>query len=122
MQKILVLTLFLIVSGHAGAAYYDTQYLKQLLDSCDALAETFDANQENFSRIKDCGLSTGYILGVFDALDVMAERSKCLPDTLASEQAVGVVERWIREHPERAHGPADKAIEAALDEAWGCRK
>jgi len=120
MKWILMLCLTFIISAPAGAAFYDTAYLKQLIESCNSLPETFDATAENFARVKDCGLSTGYILGIYDALDVMADRSKCLPATLPSEQAVVVVANWIRSHPETTGRPADETVRFAFGEAWSC--
>jgi len=122
MKRTLIFTALLLAWGPASAAFYSTDYLRGLLDSCDALPETFEASPENFTRIKDCGLSTGYILGVFDALDVIADRSKCIPGTVQSEEVVDVVEKWLQNHPERTTGPADKTIESALSEAWSCRR
>lgn len=122
MKRILMLLLLLSlsVSTTAGAAFYDTEYLNRLIDSCNALPETFEANAENFARVKDCGLSTGYILGIYDALDVMADRSKCPPGTLQSAQAVEAVGNWIRNHPEQSKSPADKSVRLALEQTWSC--
>jgi len=120
MKQFLILTALLLASGQAGAAFYSTDYLKQLIDSCNSLPDTFDINGENFARIKDCGLSTGYILGVFDSLNVMADRSRCFPGTVQSEQVVTAVENWIQNHPERIQEPADKSINSAISEAWFC--
>ena len=120
MKRFLIFTVLLLASGQASAAFYSTGYLKQLLDSCNALPETFEANRENFSHIKDCGLSTGYILGVYDALHVMADRSHCFPGTIQSEQVIEAVENWIRSNPDRGHEPADRTVNAALSETWRC--
>lgn len=120
MKRILVLTIMLLASGQASAAFYGTDYLKQLLDSCNLLTDPFDANQENFTRVKDCGLSTGYILGIWDARNVTSDRSKCFPATLPSEQVVAMVENWIKNHPERWQDSADKSVNSALSEAWSC--
>ncbi|MFC1720262.1 Rap1a/Tai family immunity protein [Pseudomonadota bacterium] len=120
MKRFLILTALLLASGQADAAFYSTSYLKQLLDSCNALPGTFEANKENFSSIKDCGLSTGYILGVFDNLNVMADRSRCFPHSLKSEQVVAAVENWIRNNPDRGQEPADRSVNSAISEAWRC--
>jgi len=122
MKRVLLFTALLLAWGSANAAFYSTGYLRGLLNSCAALPGTFEASPENFTRIKDCGLSTGYILGVFDALDVIADRSKCIPETVQSEEVVVVVEKWLKNHPEQTTSPADKAIESAFNEAWSCRK
>lgn len=121
MKRISIIALCLLAPAWANAAFYDTAYLGRLLGSCDALPETFEATAENFGRIKDCGLSTGYILGVYDTMHVMADRSLCLPSTLPTEQAVGVVDSWIRSHPERAGNPAEQSVRSALKEAWSCK-
>jgi hypothetical protein len=122
MKWILFFSLSFLVVAPAGAAFYDTAYLKRLLDNCNSLPESFEASAENFDKIKDCGLSTGYILGIYDALNVMADRSRCPPATLQSEQAVAVVASWIRDHPEQMSKPADKSVRSALDAAWPCSK
>ena len=120
MKRISIIALCLLAPAWANAAFYDTAYLGRLLGSCDALPETFEATAENFERIKDCGLSTGYILSVYDTLHVMADRSLCLPSSLAAEQAVAVVDTWIRNHPERAGNPAEESVRSALQAAWSC--
>jgi hypothetical protein len=120
MKRFLIFTALLLASGQAGASFYSTDYLKQLLDSCDALPGTFEANKENFAHVKDCGLSTGYILGVFDNLNIMADRSRCLPHTVQSEQVVAAVEIWIRSNPDRGQEPADRSVNSAITEAWRC--
>lgn len=120
MQRLLMVALFLLVSGQAGAAFYSTEYLKKLMDNCSSLPETFEASSENFDRVKDCGLSTGYILGVFDSARLIADPSRCFPRTVESEQLVSAVYGWIRSHPERVHQPADKSVMAAINESWSC--
>lgn len=120
MKKPLILTVLLLASGPAAAAFYDTAYLGRLIENCNALPDTFDVTPENVSRIKDCGLSTGYILGVFDALRVISSRSMCLPGTVTSEHIVSEVDDWIAKHPERAGAPADQSVNSALIEAWTC--
>ena len=121
MKRILILVLLLAASGPATAAFYTTDYLKQLIDSCSALPETFEATPENFSRTKDCGLSTGYILGVYDALNIIADRSLCFPGTVQTEQVFAAVEKWMEKHPERLQESADKSVQAAIRETWSCR-
>jgi hypothetical protein len=111
-----------MVSGQVSAAFYGTDYLKQLIDSCNSLPETFNADQASFARIKDCGLSTGYILGVFDSLNTIADRSLCFPGTVQSEQVVAAVENWIQNHPEQIHAPANNSVHSAFSEAWSCAK
>ena len=120
MKRFLILTALVLASGQAGAAFYSTGYLKQLMDNCNALPDTFEANKESFARIKDCGLSTGYILGVFDSLNVMADRSWCFPGTVQSGQVVETVENWIRNNPVRTDEPADRSVNSALSETWRC--
>ena len=120
MKWIPIVALFLLTTLPAQAAFYDTAYLQRLLDRCEALPETFEANKDNFDRIKDCGLSTGYILGVYDTLHVMADRSLCLPATLPTAQAVSAVYTWVQNHPDQASSPAEQSIRSALKEAWSC--
>ena len=120
MKLILMLVALLLTSTPAAAEYYRTEYLKKLLDNCSALSESFDASTENFQRVKDCGLSSGYILGIFDSRNVISDRSKCFPSPLQSEEVIAVVETWLRNHPEQRHEPADESVMAAFKDAWRC--
>jgi hypothetical protein len=120
MKRYLLFTLFFLASGGVDAAFYSTEYLKGLIESCNSLPEIFDATPENFARIKDCGLSTGFILGVFDSLNAVSDRSLCLPGTIESEQVVATVGAWIQAHPERLQTGADDSVRAAVHEAWTC--
>jgi hypothetical protein len=122
MKRFIIVTALLLITAQANAAFYGSGYLKQLLDNCNALPQTFDASPENFDRVKDCGLSTGYILGVFDSLDALADRSMCFPGTVASEQVVDAVDTWLRNHPERIQQAASKSVRQALIENWSCTK
>lgn len=120
MKRFLILAALLLTSGQASAIYYSSEYLQKLLDNCSSLPETFDASSENFDRVKDCGLSTGYILGVFDSLKLIADKSRCFPRTVESGQLVSAVYGWIQSHPERIHQAADKSVIAAINETWSC--
>jgi len=120
MKRYLLFTLIFLASGGVDAAFYDTGYLKRLIESCNSLPETFDTTPENFARIKDCGLSTGFILGVFDSLNAVSDRSLCLPGTIKSEQVVATVGAWIQAHPEQLQTRADDSVRAAVFEAWAC--
>ena len=120
MKRILSVFLLILISVQASAAFYTTEYLKGLIDSCNAMPETFDATLENFARVKDCGLSTGYILGIYDESNVISDRSKCFPETLQSEDVVRVVEHWLQAHPESWQQPADRSVSSALGEGWLC--
>jgi hypothetical protein len=122
MKRFIIITALLLTTGQASAAFYGSDYLKQLIDSCNALPETFDATPENFARVKDCGLSTGYILGVFDSLNVLADRSMCFPEKVQSEQVFSTVETWMQNHPERMHQSANKSVRQALGDSWSCKK
>jgi hypothetical protein len=120
MKIFLMITALLAISTPAAAEYYSTEYLKKLLDNCSALAEPFDASTENFHRVKDCGLSSGYILGIFDSHNVIADRSKCFPSPLQSEEVVATVETWLRKHPEQQNAPADESVMSAFRQSWPC--
>jgi len=122
MKRFIIITALLLTAAQANAAFYGSDYLKRLLDSCDALPETFDVSPENFDRVKDCGLSTGYILGVLDSLDALADRSMCFPGTVPSEQVVAAVDTWLKNHPERIHQAASKSVRQALVETWSCAR
>jgi len=122
MKRFIIITALLLTAVQADAAFYGSDYLKRLLDSCNALPEIFDASPKNFDRVKDCGLSTGYILGVFDSLDALADRSMCFPGTVPSEQVVAAVDTWLQNHPESINQAASKSVHQALVETWSCAR
>ena len=120
MKRILILAALLLSPAPGQAAYYSSDYLRGLLDNCNALPETFAATPESFASVKDCGLSTGYILGVVDALGLVNDRKLCFPRTIRSEELVAAVQRWIHGHPDQVNRPADEAVDAAVRSAWAC--
>ena len=120
MRRILMLLLLMLASAELNASYYDTAYLKGLLDNCSALGDTFEANSENFVAVKDCGLSTGYILGVIDESGIINDRSLCFPRSVESEDIIVAVKGWIGQRPERMHEPAEESVVLAVRYAWAC--
>ena len=69
------------------------------------------------------GVSQGYISGVIDSARVLLYLSPnklCLPDGVKYPQIWAVVEKYVKDHPERLHQTAFELIMDAIKEAWPC--
>jgi len=65
------------------------------------------------------GLSTGYIIGVADA---MADTLVCMPSNVTVKQTKQVVYKFMKSHPESWNNAANHIVIAALTKAWPCKK
>jgi hypothetical protein len=70
-----------------------------------------------------------YIIGAFDMLDnwnksyemdPTLDKFMCIPNNITSTQIVDVVEKWVRDNPEKRHDPAVAAVILAATEAFPC--
>lgn len=67
----------------------------------------------------------GYISGYVDGMSVESVRTGvnryCAPETGATyDQYVLIVQKWLKDHPEKLHTPKMMAIEQALADAFPC--
>jgi hypothetical protein len=74
----------------------------------------------------------GYIRGVLDTMvtwkAIDKAKSKpgttphpCIPDTVPNSQAVKITLKFLKDHPERLHLPADVLVFQAMHQAFPCR-
>lgn len=61
----------------------------------------------------------GYVAGVHDALDGVVF---CSPGTARAGQLMAVVQKYVKEHPERWDNDANYLVVAALKDAFPCKK
>lgn len=110
MKPLLILAGLLMFAGVASA---DTG--NQLLQHCDKL-------EDNLSF----GMCFGYVLGATDAqLGVMVGLKSCLyriPDQVTNQQAVDIVIKYLKEHPEKRQIVGATLVLKAMSEAFPCPK
>jgi hypothetical protein len=123
MRVCLLATLFAIGSlgfGEAARAQEDMT-MEMLLWDCGL--PTIDSPVEQMLKYMNC---TGYVAGALDTLPLInlyAPGTYCPPDTgIQTQQAVRLVHRYIRAHPEQKAGPARVAIIAAILRAYPCAR
>ena len=74
----------------------------------------------------DCSTSMGrtacvsYVMGVTDALSLMG--AICTPEHSTARQAIDVVVKYLRAHPEQRPLSAAMQVRAALQEAFPCKE
>jgi len=96
----------------AARAAADAAFLtgNELQSFCDA----------NDARVAAC---VAYVAAIFEVIhsNPINGRSACLPPGVLVGQAVGVVKRWLDQHPEQRQLGAAGLVAQALSEAFPCR-
>lgn len=67
----------------------------------------------------NAGLSTGYVIGVADA---MADTLVCMPPNVTVKQTKQVVYKFMKAHPDSWNNAANRIVAAALKNTWPCKK
>jgi hypothetical protein len=56
-------------------------------------------------------------------MDVLIETGKaCPPKNATKGQAIGIIYKWLINHPEKLKSPADQLVRQALSQMWPCKK
>jgi hypothetical protein len=88
-------------------------------------ADTQTALETGNMFYADCSTSMGrtecisYVMGVTDALSLVG--AVCTPEHSTVRQAIDVVVKYLRAHPEQRSLPAATQIRGALQEAFPCK-
>lgn len=98
----------------------------QILRACTAAvlqADGVDVSNEQLIQSVYC---SGYVGGVLDGLTVMGWKGGtvkvCIPeDGIDNEQAIRIVVKHLRQHPELLHETARTSIMAAIGLAFQCK-
>lgn len=70
------------------------------------------ASQGAYSK----GYFEGYVLGVLES----AKDRLCVPERVEMGQALEVIEKYLKEHPQELHLPASGLVLKAIQTAWPC--
>jgi hypothetical protein len=75
------------------------------------------------TNVPDKMMCLGYVGGALDTSgSFVGGTLLCLPDGTTRGQAVSVVDKYMRDHPEELHMPASNLIVKAVLLAWPCAK
>jgi hypothetical protein len=96
---------------------------------CSAIDKENGTDEETRNLI----MCLGYVSGFVDALDSYSvfrealtkqkeHKLFCKPEEIERGQVVRIVLKYIRNHPEHAHGPTGVLFIGALREAYPCTK
>jgi hypothetical protein len=100
----------------------------QLLESCTSSVQSLDNGSfSSATQLRQASWCAGYVTGVMQALDLARKLSDrqdqknypCLAG-IASEQAIRVIVKYLRENPEKLQERAVTLSLAALQRAFPC--
>ena len=104
-----------VVAATARAGFnIDGNKLQRYLAAYDRL----EADQGTFNDTGDSAMAIGYIAGVSDAYQGALF---CPPPTVDIAQEIGIVGKYLREHPEERNQRAILIISKALVSAFPCK-
>lgn len=120
----LLLCLFLLPGAPAQAAVTGTD----LLLRCEASEKSMHGGTPlSPDEMLDSMWCTGYLSGLLDGFSVSDfrvgnERAVCLPEEgLTRVQAMSIIQRWLREHPEELGKSGRRNAVIALSKAFPCK-
>ena len=119
MNRFILIAVLCLLPGFAiGGLFYNGNELYSGLGNCQEVQGTRFSGQ-TVGKAFSCERAIGYVMGVSDLL---YETNICQPIGLNSDQLRDVMHLWLKDNPVKRHESASLLIEAALLEAWPCRK
>src|SRR5262249_14851632 len=103
----LAVALLLVSVASVDAAFFDGNKLKELVDARNRV----DTNRTRDGDYLDAALFTGYVLGVADALEGILI---CTSEGIKARQLVGLVKKYVEDHPEDWNIKGDLLVHRAL--------
>ncbi len=124
----LVLCFMLLPLAHASSAGMDGN---KMLDSCRYFFED-GIEPSGTKAMLDSAYCAGYVQAVMDvesmtvAINTADHKQDnlihfCRPEDVSNGQAMKVIGKWLKDHPNKLHWGADTIIHHALSEAFPCR-
>ena len=104
-----------LVAATARADFVDGNKLQQYLAAYDRALAGRGTGQD----YDEASYAQGYVSGVIDAN--IAGTSFCASPTVSLAQAVAVIERRLREHPEDWNNAASDIVVKAMSTSFPCR-
>ena len=119
MGRISFAATLMILAGPASAGFYDGNILDRVCSEATGSSGSVGGRDAD----TNLGICLGFIIGVTDTL-LLVERDEhtfCLPEAIKLGQAVDVVKKHLRDHPEERHNTAALNAAMALNAAWPCQ-
>ncbi|MGD0905452.1 MAG: Rap1a/Tai family immunity protein [Terracidiphilus sp.] len=110
MKMLRSLTLLALVLCAVAAFSVDEHYVddNELLSKCSSTIKFLDNEKLSSSEMQDAGWCLGYVNGVADGMEMATATGSiaklyCIPEGVTTGQAVRVLVKWLRSHPEKLH-------------------
>jgi hypothetical protein len=115
MRTLKTLTLVSALALSTPAAAEDYLTGNQMYDSCSVEGNVWCIGYVS-------GVIQGWQAALSGESSISARESYglCIPDAVTVNQAVAVVARYLRDHPEERHWDAQFLVIIAVREAWPC--
>lgn len=105
----------LLSASVAHAHFYDGTWLNA------ALLKEEKARKEKVpaADAQEGALAVGYVIGILDGLE--GAQLMCVPDKVTIDQVIAMVQKTLKENPDKWNQPADVLVLQAV-KAWTCKK
>ena len=113
--SLLTISAALLASSVSHASFYDGYKLKEFADADDRI----DAGNSQTTDYSASARLSGFVLGVHDSVDGILV---CAPSGVRAGQLVGIVKKYVREHPDKWNLPATTLVINALSSTFPCKK
>ncbi len=119
------LALYLIF--HSSLCLSNTQTGNDILRSCGPIVNMLDGKKIDLKEETQGLWCTGYISGLLDGIalspiKVDGKDVLCLPkDGISNDQAIRIVVKWLREHPDKLHLSGRMEALISLVKSFPCK-
>jgi hypothetical protein len=129
MLRAIVLTVGLALIATPAMAQKTPTTGNNMLRHCSMVEQAMSGQlggvPAGISEAHDQGTCFGIVLGVMFLANAATRNtadSACISAMITNAQAVRVVVRYLRNHPERLHEPLADLVLAAFVDAWPCKQ
>jgi hypothetical protein len=114
-----------LIAATATVAHASGAGASELLQDCTYAQRTLDQESVNAIESMRAGRCSGTIWGVLGAMSLYSDAIEpgykaCLPNGLGGEQAVRMMLKWLRDHPEHLGDVQAVAVVSAFRDYYPC--
>jgi len=117
MVRIVLIVLFLMLPSLAVADIYNGN---MLLEDCNESMKTLDNTSKQVSFL-NAGTCAGFVLAMLEASPTLAPEKLCLPRDVKVGQAIRVVVKFLKDHPEKLHEVSSELVLNAFLQVFPCK-
>jgi hypothetical protein len=110
MKMLHSLALLALVLCAVAAFSADEKYVdgNELLSKCSSTVKLLDNEKLSSSEMQDAKWCSGYVNGIDDGIEIASATGNtaklyCIPEGVTTGQAIRVLVKWLRNHPEKLH-------------------